>query len=92
VADQDDHYLLVYTYVPDMAERRRPHRQAHLEHIKAEREAGHLALAGAFDPVTGGAFMFEGVDRAHVEQFVATDPYVEAGLVTASRVERWNLV
>jgi uncharacterized protein YciI len=92
MADQDDHYLLVYTYVADMADRRAPHREAHLERIRAEREAGHLPSAGAFDPPTGAAIVFKGVERAYVEEFVANDPYVTAGLVTESRIERWKLV
>jgi uncharacterized protein YciI len=50
-------------------------------------------MAGALgNPPTGGAIVFQGVDREQVESFVAADPYVEAGLVTAWRVERWNLV
>jgi uncharacterized protein YciI len=48
--------LLHYDYVPDIVERRVPHREA------------HLALAGR------------------------EDPYVAAELVTAWRVEPWNVV
>lgn len=92
MADPDDQYLLLYHYVSDMAERRGPHREAHLERIRAEREAGHIAAAGAFDPPTGAAIVFTGVDRAHVEAFVSADPYRRAGLITAWRVERWKLV
>ena len=40
-------YLLLYTYVADMADRRGPYRDAHLERIRAEREAGRVILAGA---------------------------------------------
>ena len=92
MTDPHDHFLLLYTYVRDMAERREPHREAHRARIAAEREAGRITAAGAFDPPSGGALVFEGVDRAHVEAFVAGDPYVEAGLITESRVERWNLL
>jgi uncharacterized protein YciI len=92
MADADTHYLLLYTYVPDMAERRGPHRDRHLKHIGAEREAGRIAFAGAFDPPSGAAIVFKGVDHAHVERFMDGDPYVQTGLVTTSRIERWNLV
>jgi uncharacterized protein YciI len=92
MADGEAHHLLLYTYVEDMADRRGPHREAHLERIAAEREAGRIAFAGAFDPPTGAAIVFQGVQRDHVERFVAADPYVVAGLVTAWLVERWNLV
>jgi uncharacterized protein YciI len=92
MADRDLHHILIYTYVPDMAQRREPHRTAHLQRIIAERDTGRIAFAGAFDPPTGGAFVFRGVEREHVEAFVAADPYHQNGLVTDYRIERWNLV
>jgi uncharacterized protein YciI len=92
MAEPEIRYLLIYEYVPDMSERRGPHRGPHLERITAEREAGHITAAGAFDPPTGGALVFTGVQREHVEAFVAADPYQHAGLVTSWRIERWKLV
>ena len=92
MASQDEHYLLLYEYVADMAERRTPHRQAHLDRLSVEREAGYVPAAGAFDPPTGAALVFSGVNRDHVEAFVASDPYMQAGLITAWRVQRWNMV
>lgn len=76
-----------------MAERRTPYREAHLQRIKAEQDAGHVTLAGALgDPPHGGAIVFAGVDRDHIEAFTREDPYVTAGLVTGKRIERWRLV
>lgn len=92
MASDDVHHLLLYEYVPDMAERREPYRAPHRERITTEREAGRLVAAGAFDPPTGGALVFKGVDREHVEAFVAGDPYMEAGLITSWRVQRWRLL
>jgi uncharacterized protein YciI len=87
------HYLLLYEYVPDIAERRAPHRERHLARIREQREAGHVGLAGALgDPPTGGAIEFHDVDRAHVEAFAREDPYMQAGLITAWRIEPWTLV
>jgi len=92
VADQET-YLLLYTYVEDMADRRGPYRDAHLERIRAERDAGRIMLAGALGaPPTGGAIVWRGVTPEDIERFTAEDPYVVNGLVTAQRVERWNLV
>jgi uncharacterized protein len=92
MADQDT-YLLLYTYVEDIAERRGPHREEHLAMIRAERDAGHISLAGALGtPPTGGAIVWTGVTPEHIERFTASDPYVTNGLVTAQRIERWNLV
>ncbi|HUE26669.1 MAG TPA: YciI family protein [Solirubrobacteraceae bacterium] len=89
----DKHFLLIYDYVGEMAERRGPYREAHLARIAAEQEAGAIVMAGALgDPPNGGAFVFRGVERDHVEAFVDADPYVQAGLVTGRRIERWTLV
>ena len=40
MADPDVHHLLLYTYVEDMSERRGPYREAHLDRIRAGRDAG----------------------------------------------------
>lgn len=86
-------YLLLYSYVEDMAESRGPYREAHLEGIRNERNGGRIVMAGALGtPPTGAAIVFRGVSLEHIELFSAADPYVQAGLVTSRRIERWNLV
>jgi uncharacterized protein len=93
MAEKQAHQLLLYEYVQDMAERRGPYRDAHLERIFAQRDAGKVVMAGALgDPPTGGAIAFKGVERGEIERFVHSDPYVEAGLVRSWRIEPWNLV
>jgi hypothetical protein len=92
MSEAEIRHLLLYDYVDDMAAHRAPHRAAHLEKITAERDAGHLSAAGAFDPPAGAALVFTGVERDHVEAFVAADPYHQAGLITTYRIERWKLV
>ena len=50
-------------------------------------------IAGALgDPPRGALFGFAVDDPARVEEFVAADPYVAAGLVTAHRIEPWTVV
>jgi uncharacterized protein len=84
-------YLLHYDYVADILEKRAPHREGHLAVIARFHEEGKIVLAGAAgDPVRGGLFVFR--DAADVEPFMAEDPYVAAGLVTAHRVEPWTVV
>ena len=92
MTDQDT-YLLLYTYVENMAERRVPHREAHLAAIRAERDAGRVSMAGALGtPPTGAAIVWTGVTPEEIERFTAADPYVVNGLVTSRRIERWNVV
>jgi uncharacterized protein YciI len=84
-------HLLVYDYVPDMIERRAPHREGHLALIRAYHADGRIAIAGALgDPPHGGLFAFR--DAADAEAFATEDPYVAAGLVTDRRVEPWTVV
>jgi uncharacterized protein YciI len=88
-----DHQLLLYDYVEEMAARRGPYRDAHLARIREQREAGRIVMAGALgEQPHGAAIVFKDVDRASIEEFVRSDPYVEAGLVTDWRIESWKLV
>lgn len=87
------HLILFYDYVEDIAERRAPHRAAHLDHIERHRAEGSLVAAGATgDPVAGGLLVFRDVDADAVAAFVRDDPYQHAGLITAWRTEPWNVV
>ncbi len=87
------HHVLFYDYVADILERRGPHREAHLAHAGASRDAGELRFLGALgDPVHGALGVFApGVTPERIEAFAAADPYVVAGLVTARRVEPWTV-
>jgi uncharacterized protein YciI len=87
------HFLLFYTYVPDVLERRAAFRGAHLKHARAAQQRGELVLAGALaDPVDGGVLWFSAPDQAVVERFAAEDPYVKSGLVTKWTVRTWTTV
>lgn len=87
------HLILFYDYVPDIVERRAPHREAHLARIGEAVDAGRVVMAGALgDPPTGAAIVFAGVGAGDVEAFADRDPYVLNGLVTARRVVAWTVV
>ena len=85
--------LLQYDYVPDILERRAPWREAHLARAQDAHERGVLLMAGALtEPLDGAVLVFTTDDRSVVEDFVAQDPYVQHGLVTAWRIRPWNVV
>lgn len=87
------HFLLFYTYVPDVLERRAQFRGAHLKHAWAAQQRGELVLAGALaDPVDGGVLWFSAPNKEVVERFAADDPYVKGGLVTRWTVRTWTTV
>ncbi len=83
--------ILHYEYVPDMVDKRQPHREAHLDLIKRWHGDDRLVIAGAVgDPPHGGLLVFRSAEDA--EAFAGDDPYVEAGLVVSRRVEPWTVV
>jgi len=85
---------LFYEYVPDIAERRGPYRDAHLELIARWHQDGRVAIAGALgDPPHSGLIVLRAEDgQAAAEAFVGEDPYVANELVTSWRVEPWTVV
>lgn len=88
------HYLLLYDYVDNMLERRQPYRERHLARIAAERGDGRIVMVGPLgDPEpTGAAIVFKDVEPEAIEGFVRGDPYVQAELVTAWRIEPWKVL
>lgn len=84
--------LLTYEYVANMAERRTPHREAHLAAIERSRLAGDLVIGGAAgDPPSTGLLAFRGGPEV-AEAFADADPYVEAGLVVRRTVQPFTVV
>lgn len=87
------HFLLLYDYVPDILERRGPHRSEHLRLAWEANEQGTLVLAGALaDPVDGAVFIFDCEVESQVREFALNDPYVKHGLVTQWKVRSWTTV
>lgn len=87
------YYVLEYSYVPDILERRGPHREGHLALLRAAHERGEVPIAGAAgDPVDRAFIVWSVEDRASIEAFVQQDPYVAAGLVSAWTVHPWTVV
>ena len=87
------HYLLFYDTAPNYLDRRAEFRSAHLSLAWKYCERGELVLGGAIDdPIDGAVLLFEGDSPEIVERFVAEDPYVANGLVTAYRIRPWTTV
>jgi hypothetical protein len=58
------HFLLFYEFGPNAAERRAPHRQAHLRAAWEAQSRGELLLGGAYaDPVDGRHSCFNAARR-----------------------------
>ncbi len=83
---------LFYEYGPDVLERRKPYREAHLELLQRLHEEGRLVMAGAFQPPDGALLVFWVDAPSEVESFVQADPYVQNGLVASWRIREWTVV
>ena len=86
------HAALQYTYVDDYPTAREPHRPAHLALGWEASERGELLLGGVLgEGPFEGLLIFQGEDAvAAAERFVAADPYVANGVVTAWTVREWK--
>ena len=87
------HFLLFYTYAPDVLERRGQFRAGHLKLAWEAQQRGELILGGALtDPVDMGILLFSVPSKDVIEKFVAEDPYVKGGLVTKWSIRNWMTV
>ncbi|XP_024383916.1 uncharacterized protein [Physcomitrium patens] len=81
--DNRQYFALIYDYVPDILEKRGPHRPGHIAVAREEEAEGKMCLGGAWgDPVDGALFIFLVNSADEVQKFVDRDPYVSNGLVT----------
>lgn len=87
------HFILFYSYVDNIIERRKPYREEHLALAQQFVTCGKLILGGAYtEPADGAAIIFKVETKADVLAFVENDPYVKNGLVTQWRIKEWNTV
>ncbi len=88
-------YILKYDYVPDILERRDPHRPGHLELAKRLIEQGKCLYGGpignpGMTVPDGALFVFTDEDSAAL--FAKEDPYMAAGLITGHTIQEWNVI
>lgn len=87
------YFALLYDVIDGFADRRTPHRPAHLTKIIEAHARGELVMAGALGhPPEGALIVFKGDTPEVAERFARADPYVTENLVTRWRVVPWNVV
>jgi uncharacterized protein len=85
-------YMMLYSYVPDMMERRLPYREAHLLREQQACAEGKILLAGAFtDPNDGALIVFQADSPGEALEWAASDPYTIGGLMRAVSVREVNV-
>jgi uncharacterized protein YciI len=93
VAEDLPTFLVIYTYVPEMEQRRVPHREEHLAWLRGLAEAGTLRVAGATrEPADTGVLVVHAEDVHTVRRLLLDDPYARANLITGVVVRPFGLV
>jgi uncharacterized protein YciI len=85
-------YVLEYVYVADILEKRTPYRPDHIALAEKYCNEGTILSGGPFTPPTGALFVFSADGKDAVENFVKSDPYYAAGLITNYSIKEWNVV
>jgi uncharacterized protein len=84
-------YVLQYTYVEGMLEKRVPHRTSHLSFTESYIADKYLVAGGAFVPeVDQGMLLFKS-KKSIVENFARNDPYVVNGLIREYKIREWSV-
>jgi uncharacterized protein YciI len=77
------------TYCADVLEKRVPYRQAHLDGLAAQKEAGVLITIGPTKDITKVFGIYEAENEASVRQLIEADPYWQHGIWTEYDVREW---
>jgi hypothetical protein len=86
------YFVLTYDVVDDFINKRTPFRPDHLRMAHEAAARGELIMAGALGDPAGSMLIFRVADRAVVEAFATSDPYVTQGLVRRWTVRPWTVV
>ena len=84
------HYILKYSYVEDILNKRAPHRAAHISLAQEYKRDGRIIMGGALADLTGATVIFR--SKEDIETFIRQDPYFNNGLVTDHQVAEWSVV
>ena len=82
-------YVMWGTYCADVLEKRAPYRQAHLDGLAAQKEAGILITIGPTKDLTKVFGIYQAETEASVRQIIEADPYWQHGIWTEYDVREW---
>lgn len=82
-------YVMWGTYCDNVEEKRSPYRQAHLDGLKVQKEAGTLLTIGPTKDLKQVFGLYDAPDEKTVRQLVENDPYWQNGIWTEYEVKEW---
>ncbi len=82
-------YVMWGSYCENVEEKRAGYRQAHLDGLKTQKEAGTLLTIGPTKDLKQVFGLYDAPDEATVRQLVENDPYWQNGIWTEYQVKEW---
>jgi hypothetical protein len=82
-------YVLWGSYCDDVLEKRVPYRQAHLDGLAKQKEAGILVTIGPTKDLTKVFGIYEAESEAIVRELIEADPYWKNGVWTEYDIKEW---
>lgn len=82
-------FVLSGTYCEDVVEKRAPYRQAHLDGLAQQKQAGVLVTIGPTQDLTQVFGIYDAENEAIVRQLIESDPYWQHGIWTGYDVKEW---
>jgi uncharacterized protein len=82
-------YIMWGSYCADVAEKRAPFRQVHLDGLAKQKAAGTLVTIGPTQDLTQVFGIYDAADETTVRQLVEADPYWQNGIWTEYQVKEW---
>ena len=82
-------YVMWGTYCEGVLEKRAPYRQAHLDGLAAQKQAGTLVTIGPTKDLTKVVGIYEADNEEVVRQLIESDPYWQHGIWTEYDVKEW---
>lgn len=82
-------FVAIGHYCPDVLEKRKPYREAHLAGLQAQKTEGTLITIGPTKDLTLFVAIYEADCLETVEGLVTGDPYWQNGIWTDYEIKEW---
>lgn len=85
-------FAVQYTYDPALSELRLDARPKHRQWLSGLAEQNICLAAGAYAEKEGALLIFQASEKAAVEEILSADPYLHAGVISATEIDLWPAV
>jgi uncharacterized protein YciI len=82
-------FVIWGSYCENVIEKRVPYRQAHLDGLNKQKEAGILITIGPTADLSQVFGIYDAASESAVRQLIESDPYWQNGIWTEYQVKEW---